>query len=170
MKIDAIVYTSQTGFTARYAAMLGERAGLPVYTLADAAQKLNRDSAVIYLGWLCAGSVKGMKKARRHFSIRAVCAVGMAMKDSDYLNKLARQAEVRTVPLFYLRGGYRPEKLTGVYKPMMAMMTKQVTKAPPKSAEEKAMQEAFRRGGDWVSETYLAPVLEWLSAQRKSSG
>ena len=163
MNIDAIVYTSNTGFTARYAAMLGEKTGLPVFPLKDALQKLHRGSRVIYLGWLCAGNVKGMKKARRRFSIAAVCAVGMAMEDPDYLDKLARQAEVKTVPLFYLRGGYRPEKLTGVYRLMMSAMAKAVTRNPPKSAEEKSMQEAFRWGGDWVGETHLAPVLEWLS-------
>lgn len=163
MKIDAIVYTSNTGFTARYAALLGDRTGRPVYSLKDALRELNPGGRIVYLGWLCAGSVKGMKKARKHFSIAAVCAVGMAMKDSDYLEKISQQAGVKTVPLFYLRGGYRPEKLTGIYKPMMAAMTKAVTRNPPRSAEEKEMQEAFRRGGDWVSGDYLAPVLEWMT-------
>ena len=56
MKPSAIVYTSNTGFTARYAAMLGERTALPVYSLdeAKAAQKnlpAMRETWVQSLGW-----------------------------------------------------------------------------------------------------------------------
>ena len=61
--ISAIVYTSNTGYTQRYAAMLGRAAGLPVHRLGDAA--LPRGTAVVYLGWLCAGGIKGLKKACR---------------------------------------------------------------------------------------------------------
>ncbi len=55
MNAAAIVYTSQTGFTARYAALLAERTGLPCRPLKEAAA-LPRGTAVIYLGWLCAGA------------------------------------------------------------------------------------------------------------------
>ena len=37
MNAAAIVYTSQTGFTARYAALLAERTGLPCRPLKEAA-------------------------------------------------------------------------------------------------------------------------------------
>ena len=77
MNAAAIVYTSQTGFTARYAALLAERTGLPCRPLKEAAA-LPRGTAVIYLGWLCAGGIKGLKGARRRFRTAAVCAVGMA--------------------------------------------------------------------------------------------
>ena len=75
MNAAAIVYTSQTGFTARYAALLAERTGLPCRPLKEAAA-LPRGTAVIYLGWLCAGGIKGLKGARRRFRTAAVCAVG----------------------------------------------------------------------------------------------
>ena len=47
------------------------------YPLKEAAA-LPRGTAVIYLGWLCAGGIKGLKGARRRFRTAAVCAVGMA--------------------------------------------------------------------------------------------
>ena len=46
---------------------------------------------------------------------------------------------------------------------MMALMTKAVTRTPPKDAGERAMQDAFLHGGDWVSEQALTPVLERLA-------
>ena len=41
MNAAAIVYTSQTGFTARYAALLAERTGLPCRPLKEAAARLS---------------------------------------------------------------------------------------------------------------------------------
>ena len=117
MNAAAIVYTSQTGFTARYAALLAERTGLPCRPLKEAAA-LPRGTAVIYLGWLCAGGIKGLKGARRRFRTAAVCAVGMAAEVEEA--KLRRDNRLEGVPLFYLRGGYAPEKLTGFYRAMMA--------------------------------------------------
>lgn len=162
MSVQAIVYTSNTGFTARYATLLGERTGLPVQSLEGAA--LPPGTEILYLGWLCAGSIKGLKKAARRFSLPAVCAVGMAPPDPAYSAKIARQAGLGDRPLFYLRGGYAPQCLTGLYRPMMAVMTRHVTKTPARTTEEQAMQDAFLHGGDWVSEEALAPVLNWLEA------
>ena len=51
MKADAIVYTSKTGFTEEYAKLLGEKTGLPVYSL-NKSGLLGKDSKVIYLGWI----------------------------------------------------------------------------------------------------------------------
>ena len=40
MKASAVVYTSNTGYTAQYAELLGAALGLPVYSLPDAAGRL----------------------------------------------------------------------------------------------------------------------------------
>ena len=112
MNAAAIVYTSQTGFTARYAALLAERTGLPCRPLKEA--------------------------------------------------KLRRDNRLEGVPLFYLRGGYAPEKLTGFYRAMMAPMARLVSRAPAETEADRAMRDAFRDGGDWVSPERLAPVLAWL--------
>lgn len=164
MGICAIVYSSHTGFTARYAAMLGELAGVPVYSLEEAPGALERGACVFYLGWLCAGSVHGLEKASRRFAVQGIGAVGMSLPDPAYTAKLHRPDRLRGVPLFYLRGGYAPGRLRGVYKPMMAFMTRMVAKAPAETPEERSMQEAFLSGGDWVSEGQLAPVLNWIEA------
>ena len=160
MNAAAIVYTSQTGFTARYAALLAERTGLPCRPLKEAAA-LPRGTAVIYLGWLCAGGIKGLKGARRRFRTAAVCAVGMAAEVEEA--KLRRDNRLEGVPLFYLRGGYAPERLTGLYRPMMSLMSRMVSKASVEDEGARAMQEAFAKGGDWVSAEQLSPVLDALT-------
>ena len=62
MKPAAIVYTSNTGHTRKYALLLGEQIGLPAYSLEEAGSQLSGGSPVIYLGWLHASHVKGYAK------------------------------------------------------------------------------------------------------------
>ena len=165
MNAAAIVYTSQTGFTARYAALLAERTGLPCRPLKEAAA-LPRGTAVIYLGWLCAGGIKGLKGARRRFRTAAVCAVGMAAEVEEA--KLRRDNRLEGVPLFYLRGGYAPEKLTGFYRAMMAPMARLVSRAPAETEADRAMRDAFRDGGDWVSPGVWRPCWPgWTGIRRR---
>ena len=157
MNAAAIVYTSQTGFTARYAALLAERTGLPCRPLKEAAA-LPRGTAVIYLGWLCAGGIKGLKGARRRFRTAAVCAVGMSPVD----NLSAVEAGLSGAPLFYLRGGYDGSRLTGPYKLVMDLLGKAMEKRleeDPEDGTARAMTEAIRHGADWVSREQLRPVL-----------
>ena len=155
MNAAAIVYTSQTGFTAWYAALLAERTGLPCRPLKEAAALPRQPGlAVILVG------DNGLKEARRRFRTAAVCAVGMAAEVEEA--KLRRDNRLEGVPLFYLRGGYAPEKLTGFYRAMMAPMARLVSRAPAETETDRAMRDAFRDGGDWVSPERLAPVLAWL--------
>lgn len=157
--MEAVVYTSHTGFTARYAALLGEQTGLPVYRLEQARKTLPQGAAVLYLGWLCAGGIKGLKQARRRFAVRAVCAVGMAPQAETAV--LAKANRV-TCPLFYAQGGYAPEKLRGVPKAMMWAFTKAMTRKSPETQAQAEMQQALRTGCDCVDREKLAPVLVWL--------
>lgn len=58
MQPGAIVYTSNTGYTAQYACMLGERAGWKAHSLDEAWSALEADTPVLCLGWLMAGQVE----------------------------------------------------------------------------------------------------------------
>ena len=83
MKPEAIVYTSNTGYTAEYARMLGESTGLPVYDLNAAAVQLKPGTEILYLGWLMAGAVKGYKAAAKRYRVCAVCGVCMGATGSQ---------------------------------------------------------------------------------------
>lgn len=75
--IKAIVYTSNTGTTREYARLLSETITLPYYSLSEAQDKLKKQTEIIYLGWLMAGTIKGYKEAKKNYKICAVCGVGM---------------------------------------------------------------------------------------------
>lgn len=161
MDVSVILYTSATGFTRRYARMLEEETGLAAYELGSPAAP-GRGAPALYLGWLCAGGIKGFRRARSRYDLRAVCAVGMAPPAEGLLDRLRSGNRTDPLPLFYLRGGYAPERLPAPYRLMMVPMARLVRRAPAGTPEERAMQSAFIHGGDWVSRDALAPVLSWL--------
>ena len=76
--MKAIVYTSQTGHTQRYAQMLAERTGVPAYSLKEAGKSLRRGEEIFYMGWLMAGTVKGLQSAMDRYTIRGAAIVGVS--------------------------------------------------------------------------------------------
>lgn len=168
--MNAIVYTSNTGTTARYAQLLSQETGLPVYPAQEAAKKLPAGSEILYLGWLMAGSVKGYKDAAKRYQIRAVCAVGMGGTGSQLQEVREKNRIPAETPLFTLQGGFDLSKLHGVYRMMMSIMSKTVGKALASKAdrtpEEDDMLEMMLHGGDHVSAENLRAVLDWYSGQQ----
>lgn len=163
MKPEAIVYTSSTGFTRRYAYMLADKTGLEVYDIKAA--KAVAGKPVIYMGWLMAGSVKDYSKARKRFDIRAVCGVGLCPTGA-LLDEVRRTAKIPAdVPLFTVQGGMDHEKLHGVDKFMIKMLVKMLSAKKDKSAGEQAMLDMIIKGGDFVDEKNLAAVLDWFGTQ-----
>ena len=168
MKPTAIVYTSNTGYTAEYARLLGQGTGLPVYALSEAAEKLNSGAAIVYLGWLMAGKVQGYWKAAKRYSICAVCGVGMGATGSQMEDVRKTNALPASLPLFTLQGGFDMAKLHGIYKFMMTVMAKTMGKRlavkADRTAEEDRMLELLIHGGSCVREEHLKDVLAWYES------
>ena len=113
--ISGIVYTSNSGYTAQYARLLGAALDLPV-TDAKWGADPHPGRAVIYLGWLMAGKVQGYAKAAKEFDICAVCAVGMGPASQAGAEKVrAKMGIPAEVPVFTLQGGFDINKLHGPY-------------------------------------------------------
>ncbi|MEA4823063.1 MAG: hypothetical protein VB111_02990 [Clostridiaceae bacterium] len=168
--MDAIVYTSNTGYTAAYADLLGEKTGLPVYSLKDAGSGIRADAEIIYLGWLMAGNIMGYRKAARRYRIRAVCGVGMA-KSGTQLDEARKANKIPAqVPLYTLQGGFDITRLRGIYKLMMTAMAKGVGQKlaakADKTAEEADMLDMMQHGGSRVCVENLAGLLAWYEKER----
>ena len=167
MKVQAIVYTSNTGYTREYALMLGEKTNLPVYSLQESSGKIARDSSVVYLGWLMAGKVQGYSDAAKQYSVEAVCGVGMGSTGSQMEDVRKNNNIPDSMPVFTLQGGFDMNKLRGVYKMMMQVMKKMVGKKlaekPDRTPDEEEMLDLLLHGGSRVSEENLAAVMEWIN-------
>lgn len=162
MSIQAIVYTSNTGFTARYAKLLGEKTGLPVYEAEVGEKALPKGTAIVYFGWIMASSVKGYKKAAARYDIRALCAVGLC--DTGALMTEVRKATglPAETPLFTLQGGMDYSRLRGINRFMISMLRKGMAAKKDRTEDEERMYILVRDGGDFLREENLNGVLEWL--------
>ncbi|MPN38169.1 hypothetical protein SDC9_185693 [bioreactor metagenome] len=127
--IKAIVYTSNTGFTKKYAEILSHKIGVEAYELEDAKTKLSSNDEVVYMGWLCAGKIIKFHDTLKDFQIRCVCAVGMASPNEKMVSDAEKRNKAENVKFFYLQGGFNMKKLKGIYKIMMQTMSKGVSKA-----------------------------------------
>lgn len=161
--MEAIIYTSGTGSTKRYAEMLGEKLAKPVFALSDAPEELN-GKEVIYMGWVMASAIQGLPDAMGKYDVKAVCAVGLLGISDDGKNEeeLISKNGIQ-VPLYVLPGCFNVKKLTGIYKIMMGMMVKKVESEMKKkenlSEKERMALKAFTDGIDLVDEANLEKIL-----------
>ena len=51
----AIIYTSNTGSTAKYAKLLSHQICVPSYSMEEAKTKVKPGAEIIYMGWIMAG-------------------------------------------------------------------------------------------------------------------
>ena len=75
--IEAVVYTSNTGETEKYAKTFAVKAGLPCVKLEETST-LEKGAHIIYFGWIFADTIQGYDKACRKYDIPCVCGVGMS--------------------------------------------------------------------------------------------
>lgn len=169
MKPEAIVYTSNTGYTAQYAALLGNHTGLPVYSLAESRRRLTRGSTILYLGWLMAGRVQGYAKAAKNYRVAALCGVGMGLTGSQLQDVRQANRIPAGLPVFTLQGGFDLAKLRGIYRLMMTVMAKTAGKGlaekKDRTPEEDAMLELLLHGGSRVRVENLTAVTTWYDSE-----
>ena len=169
MKPNAIVYTSNTGYTKQYANLLGQKTGLPVYALSEAKAKLAQGSHILYLGWLMAGKVQGYLKAAKQYHVEAVCGVGMGATGSQLQEIQKANKLPADIPVFTMQGGFDMDRLRGIYKLMMAVMAKTAGKnlanKKDRTPDEDIMLELLTHGGSYVSEENLEAILEWYEKE-----
>ena len=169
MEPKAIVFTSNTGYTAQYAALLAKKTGLHVYALNEALEKVPEGSAVIYMGWIMAGKIQGFITAMKHYQVAAVCGVGMNPTGSQL--PMVRQANGlgESMPVFTLQGGLNMDKLHGFKKLILKIMGgsigKQLMAKQDRTPEEDAILDMFRNGGDRVSMQNLKDVVAWYEQE-----
>ena len=167
--MKAIVYTTNTGSTARYARLLAQETGLPAYSLAEAKEKVRPGAEVIYLGWIMASAVKGYADAAKRYQVCAVCGVGMGQTGTQLTEVRRKSGIPAAVPLFTLQGNFDVKKLHGIYRPMMALMVKATKKSlsekKDRTQEEDDMLAMMLHGGERVKSENLSAVLNWYHTQ-----
>lgn len=161
MNMKAIVYTSNTGHTAEYAKILGEKTGLPVYALSEAAKQLSNGTEIIYLGWLFANNIKGYKKAAKQYKISAICAVGLCDTGTAIAEVRKVNAISEETPLFTMQGGMNKTKLHGINKIMINMLTKGMDSKKDRTEDDERMLYLLKNDQNYVSEENITAFMKW---------
>lgn len=165
-----IVYCSRTGYTQEYAQLLGRAEKLRVYNLEEAKNQLEPGEEIFYLGPLMGGSIVGWKEVRKRFAPAGVCGVGMSAPVPQVAEDLARRNETGELPLFYLQGGWAPDRVGWLKRHMVQLVTRSIRrqleeKGEGRTPEEQIQLEFLIRGGSFVSLENLQPIRDWLAGR-----
>lgn len=168
-----VVYKSVTGFTRKYAEMIAQEIDCTLMELkAATAEIMSGYDTVIYGGRLHAGTLEGLKDAKKLFQQSSasqfiVYATGAMPNTSAEIieemwkNNLSSE-ELSEIPHFYMQGGLSYEKLPFADKLMMKAFSVMMKKKKDKTEDEKVMAEAIAGSFDISSKEYAMPLVSLL--------
>ena len=141
---SAVIYESCTGSCRKYAELISEELGIPVYSLKDA--PADSENKVIFVGWLFAGKVVGYKKAKEKFMIGALLMVGMSMDpaaDCEWARKPNKVPAYTSI--FCAQGAFHMSKLPPALKLAMKLKCPSIVKKLEKlEAKEGSLSEVHQ--------------------------
>lgn len=168
----AVIYTSQTGFTKRYAQWIAEAAGADCFELSDAKKKeLSAYEAIVFGGWACAGSISKLSWFKSNMDkwtdkkLIVFCVGGSPADTPDIetaVKKNFTEAELKRVDVFYCPGGFNYEKMPLPSKLMMKMFVKALKAKKDKTEDEEEMTKYISTSYDISDKRYIEPVLACL--------
>ena len=168
-----IIYTSQTGFTKKYAQWIADEMSADIYDLNDVKKK-EKDffggyEAIVYAGWCMAGSVVKSKwfldKAEGWKGKRlAIVAVGASPNENPEvetaLKNLLNEEQRQYIKAFYCQGGINYEKMNVASKLAMKMFVSSLKK---KQDEKSRQMTAYLSASyDITDIKYIEPVMAYL--------
>lgn len=167
-----VIYTSQTGFTKRYAEWIAEATGADCFEL-SAAKKIDLATyeAIIFGGWACAGSIskiswlKGNMDKWADKKLIAFCVGGSPIDNPEIdiaLKRIFNEPEQKKVKTFYCPGGFNYEKMPTPSKLMMKMFVKTLKAKRDKTEAEEIMVKMISSSYDISDKKYIEPILQYL--------
>lgn len=156
-----VIYESQTGFTAQYAAWIAEALQgecLPLKQVT--AQHLTACDRVVFGGWVMGNGIVGLEKLRAITTPAAVFAVGSSPAYEEVLAAIREQNKLGDVPLYYMEGGFRFEKLGLAQRLMLKVLKKSVAKKQNRTRQEDYMAAALGTSFDHSAQEQIAPLIQ----------
>ena len=172
-----IIYTSQTGFTERYARWCAEKTDGDILELKEAQKKddsfFDKYGAIAYGGWAMAGKTVKVKwfldKAGSWKNKRlAVFCVGGSPNDNPdvdtALHNMLTDEQRGYIRAFYCQGGFDYDKMNAPSKLAMKVFVSALkAKKKDPSEDEKKMIEMISQSYDISDKKYAEPIAEYLN-------
>ena len=172
-----IIYTSQTGFTKKYAQWIAERMHADLLELTEARKKdagfFDAYQAIVYGGWAMAGTLVKVKwfldKAAAWKDKRlAVFCVGGSPNDNPdiaiMLRKLLTDEQRQYIAAFYCQGGFNYEKMNAPSRLAMKLFVGMLKRKKDATEAEKTMAQMITSSYDISDIKYTDPIVEYLQS------
>ena len=170
-----IVYTSQTGFTKRYAQWLAEELEADVITLDEAKKKndsyFNGADAIVYGAWAMGGKFVNSEWFTKKIpdwkgKKLALMGVGASLAANpdveEVLDNIFTDEERKYAKAFYCQGGIAYEKMKLPSKLAMKAFASMVKNKKGATDKEREMGEMISHSYDISDKKYVMPIVEYI--------
>ena len=156
-----VVYTSNTGFTRKYAEWIAEELDCEAVELKRAdLSAIDSYDQVIYGGWVMGNIVSGYEKIKdAGIKDLIVFCSGISVPTDTVKETIAKQNGIRKDRLFCFEGGYNPAKVGFMGKMMIKMIAGSLRRKKDKTTEDLHML-ATVNGADHTDRAAIAPLIE----------
>ena len=120
--------------------------------------------------------LSGLSFLKKHMeALRGKQLIVFCVGASPYDKKAVEQihqhnlkGKLKNIPCFYCRGAWNESIMSFKDRSLCKMLQKAVSRKDPSACEpwEVALIEAIGKKCDWTDETYLTPLLDYLSQQK----
>lgn len=125
--IDAIVYSSLSGSCEEYAHRMSAALHVPFFT--EQSHICPTGRKVVYIGWLLAGKVVGLDKAKERYNVVGVVSVGMGAPAANAEEVCRKKNGLGAdVAVFPLQGRFDLKRLPLPYRLIMKVKIKDIAK------------------------------------------
>ena len=170
-----IIYSSQTGFTERYAKWLADELSAETITLAEAKKKnddyFKEADAIVYGGWAMGGNIVNSEWFKSKLSqwkgkklvLFCVGASPNELPDVETtLHNALTDDERKYAKAFYCQGGIAYEKMKLPSKLLMKAFAKMVRNKKHATQQEKDMGEMISHSYDISDKKFIEPIVEYI--------
>ncbi|MGC8771714.1 MAG: flavodoxin domain-containing protein [Brevinematia bacterium] len=168
-----VFYRSISGFTEKYANMIGEELGCQVLKVEKISKtNLSDYDTIIFGGSLHAIGIIGFKELKENLPKNPdtrifIFAVGASPDKKGLLEEIWKNNNLDEigkdrVKLFYLRGGFNFKKLNFINKIVMGLLYLRLKSLKNRTDEEDGMLKAYETPVDFVSKENIAELIAYV--------
>lgn len=170
-----IIYSSNTGFTERYAKWIAEETDAELLTIKEAKKKddsyFNSADAIVYGGWAMAGKIvnsewfksKMPNWKNKKLALFCVGASPMELPEvKEALHNALTDEERQYAKAFYCQGGLSYERMKLPSRLMMKAFCSMLKKQKDASEKDRAMAEHLSHSYDISDRKFIEPIVEYI--------
>ena len=168
----AVIYSSQTGFTKKYAEWIAEDLKCDIFKVKEiSTKKMLEYDVVVYGGSLHAVGITGIKKIKNNLPKLsekkiAVFAVGASPFSEEAYEEIKTKnftsEELKEIEVFYMRGGFDFTKLNFIDKMLMNMFKSVMLKKKDRTPDEEGMLKAYEHPVDFTDKENIKEIINFI--------